>query len=104
MYRTAEANYRQTRSIARPVCDSRATCIRSTCVCSCVCLINLLLFLQRIKFLYLYEPYTDNAQSTHRRQEPATISSRSNSVCPSVRLSVCLLRSGIRWKRLNILS
>jgi len=25
-YRTAEANYRQTRSIARPVCDSRATC------------------------------------------------------------------------------
>ena len=25
-YRTAEANYRQTRSIARPICDSRATC------------------------------------------------------------------------------
>jgi len=25
MYRTAEANYRQTRSIARPLCDSRTT-------------------------------------------------------------------------------
>jgi len=28
----------------------------------------------------------------------------SNSVCLSVRLSVCPWRSGIRWKRLNILS
>ena len=26
MYRTAEANYRQTRSVVRPVCNSRATC------------------------------------------------------------------------------
>jgi len=29
MYCTAEANYRETRSIARPLCNSRASCWQS---------------------------------------------------------------------------
>ena len=29
MFCTAEANYRQTQSIARPLCDSRATCFET---------------------------------------------------------------------------
>ena len=71
---TVEANYWQTLSIARPLCDSRATCM-VLWFCGWVTA-KQNIFIARQRYWY------------------------NNSVCPSVRP----LRSGILWKRLNVLS
>ena len=76
-YRIAEANYRQTRNIARLVCNSRAT---------------------------VYWTWATVKFSPRADDSTAMLTLDSNSVRLSVRLSVCLSRSGIVSKRLNISS
>jgi len=88
-YWSNEADYWQTWSIARPLCDSRAT-MSCTCVCfwsNCLIMLNS----SRRKDIYVHEPSSKwivlcfcRASAMHMRD----LAMRGVSVCPSVWLSV----------------